>query len=118
MTAFTLVAGTLFRRSEVKTSANGRRYVRATIRVGTGDEVLWWTVLAFDDVIIDEIAALDQGAPVAVVGPMTAGIYTNERGARVSLSLVAQRLLTLGRRRRTEAVEVPAGRPFDDKVPF
>jgi hypothetical protein len=118
MTASALIAGTLFRRPEVKISANGRRYVRATIRVGTGDEVLWWSISAFDDAVIASIAALDRGSPIAVAGPMSAGIYAGERGARVSLSLIALQVISLRAYRRQAAAAVPAGRPFDDAVPL
>jgi hypothetical protein len=78
MTASALIAGTLIRRPEVKTSAGGRQYLCCTVRVGAGDEISWWSVTAFDDAVIDELAALDRGSPIAVAGPMSAAIYAAE----------------------------------------
>jgi hypothetical protein len=118
MSAFALLSGTLFRRPEVKTSAGGRRYLRCTVRVGAGDETAWWTVSAFDDAVIASIAALDRGSPIAVAGPMSAAIYAGERGARVSLSLIAHQVISLRNRRRHQAAAVPAAEPFDDAVPL
>ena len=118
MSAFALLSGTLFRRPEVKTSAGGRQYLRCTVRDGAGDDTSWWAITAFDDAVIASIAALDRGSPIAVAGPMSAAIYAGERGARVSLSIVAHQVVSLRNRRRQAAAAVPAGRSFDDEVPL
>jgi hypothetical protein len=118
MSAFTLLSGTLFRRPELKTSAGGRQYLRCTVRDGAGDETSWWSITAFDDAVIASIAALDRGSPIAIAGPMSAEIYAGERGARVSLSLIALQVISLRKRRRQAAAAVPAAEPFDDEVPL
>ncbi len=54
MSAFALIAGTLFRAPEAKTSKAGKAFVTATVRVKDGDGSLFWRVVAFSESVRSE----------------------------------------------------------------
>jgi single-stranded DNA-binding protein len=105
--------GFLGRDAETKISANGRRYVRLNIRVGSGDAAQWLQALVFDDDVLDEIAALTKGDRVYIEGALTATAWIDQRGgkpeARPSLTVMASHAMPMhqigrraARRRRRE----------------
>ena len=125
--------GTLGRDAESKTSAKGKPYLRAGVRVGDGERAQWINVTAFDD---EAIAAADKfvkGAAVYVEGRLTLDQWTDQEGAkRAGLSVMSWRfcLSQIGRNRqkrrrhtggeRTSGAATPAQAcsELDDQTPF
>ena len=126
MTATVLVSGKLFKDPEAKTSRGGNRYAMATLRDGQGDDVVWWKVFAFADDARDELLELRAGDGVSVSGSFKAEVYAGTGTPRVSLSVIADRLISAKRRKRErdrkpsprERAEVTSGRPWQPERPF
>ena len=58
MTAHVLVAGTLFRYPEQRTSKAGKPFVTATLRTKDGEASQWWKALAFSETAQAELMRL------------------------------------------------------------
>ena len=134
MSTTVLISGKLFRDPEAKTSRGGKPYTLATVKVGQGEDVQWWRVMAFGDADRDELISLRNGDAVAVSGPLKAEMYApNGNEPRLSLSVMADRIISAKRAKREKAAEgrteakvernrdraaSPGDRPFDDGVTF
>ena len=126
MTAIALVTGTLFRPPEQRTSKAGKPFVTATIRVKDGDGAQWWKVLAFSESIQAELMRLADGDAISAQGAFKAELYDKDGEKRLSLSIVANKVLAL--RQPREAVQLTrqklGKRPeeprtdYDDAIPF
>jgi single-stranded DNA-binding protein len=83
--AFYAVVG---RDPELKTSKNGRAYLRLNVRAGNGDAAVWIAVMAFNDV--EELAGrLKKDSKVYVEGAITADAWIDRDGkARASLNVM------------------------------
>ena len=130
MSATVLVSGKLFRDPQSKTSGSGKVYCTATIKVGQGDDAQWWRLVTFSDSAIEELLALRDGDGIAASGSFKAEVYEAREGMRVSLSILADRVISAKRQKRERDKErlaeqrqgpidsVGAQRPFDDEVPL
>jgi single-stranded DNA-binding protein len=128
VSATVLVSGRLWREPERKTSRDGKSYASATIRDGHGDDAQWWKLLTFSETATEELLSLHDGDGVAASGSFKAEIYDRGGGARISLTIFADRLISARRQKREKAQERKAGpqpidgveaqRPFDDEIPL
>jgi hypothetical protein len=66
MTAHVLVAGTLFREPEQRTSKAGKPFVAATIRAKDGKAAQWWRLIAFVESAEAELMRLTDGDELSV----------------------------------------------------
>jgi single-stranded DNA-binding protein len=123
MTAYAIVTGTLFKAPEQRTSKAGKPFVAATIRAKDGEVSQWWRIVAFSDTAQAELMRLGDGDGVAVQGALKAELYQPDGGEpKISLSLVADRVLALRPKKRTASAPQrrawsPGDGP-DDEIPF
>jgi single-stranded DNA-binding protein len=109
MTALALITGVLFRAPEQRTSKAGKPFVTATLRVKDGEASQWWRVTAFSESAQAELMRLEEGDALSVQGSFRAELYQPEGGeARVSLSIVADRVLALAQPPRERKAKAPA----------
>jgi single-stranded DNA-binding protein len=123
--------GTLGRDGELKTSTNGKPYLRLNVRTDDGDAALWVSVMAFDPEAIGMAGRFTKGARVYVEGKLSQTEWTGADGARRhGLSCLAWhcRLSQIGRNRpkrprddtrQRQRDDKPANRGFyNDDLPF
>jgi single-stranded DNA-binding protein len=117
--------GTLGRDGELKTSKNGRAYVRLSVRVGDGDAAQWINVTAFDERAIAVAALMTKGARVYCEGQLKLDEWTDKDGGkRHGLSAMSWhcRLAAIGANKPAAPAKkptAPAGNDFhDDEIPF
>jgi single-stranded DNA-binding protein len=125
MTAFALVAGSLFRAPEQRTSKAGKPFVTATIRAKDGEASQWWRVTAFSESAQAELMRLSEGDACSVQGAFKCELYQLEGGeTRVSLSIIADHVLALRQSPRERKAKAPGdaahggAAAFDDSIPF
>jgi single-stranded DNA-binding protein len=125
MTVFALVSGSLFRAPEKKTSKSGKDYVTATIRAKDGDASQFWRVTAFSESAQAELMRLVDGDAVSVQGPLKVETYEKDGATKLSLSVVADRVLALRQPPKARKAPKDRGAPyrggaaaFDDSIPF
>jgi single-stranded DNA-binding protein len=124
--AFYAVVG---RDPELKTSKNGRPYLRLNVRAGNGDAAVWIAVMAFNDV--EALAErLKKDSKVYVEGTITADAWIDRDGkARASLNVMTWHCVEthrIGRNKakRKPAVDKPRSPPArrndfpSDEIPF
>jgi single-stranded DNA-binding protein len=94
--------GTLGRDGELKTSKNGKPYLRLNVRTGDGDGAQWVSVMAFDEQAIAAADRFTKGTRLYVEGRLSVNEWTGEDGAaRHGLSVMSWhcRLSEIGRNR-------------------
>jgi single-stranded DNA-binding protein len=124
MSATVLISGKLFREPERKTSRDGKVYASATVRDGHGDDAQWWKLSTFSETAAEELLSLHDGDGIAASGSFKAEIYDRGGGARIALTIFADRVISAKRQKRERAQdrkaeprpisEAEASRPFDD----
>jgi Single-strand binding protein family len=95
MSAHVLIAGTLFRQPEQRTSKAGKPFVTATIRVKDGDESQWWKVLAFSDSIKAELMRMADGDAYSVQGAFKVEFYDKDGEKRLK-KIAGHRTILVG----------------------
>jgi single-stranded DNA-binding protein len=124
-------SGTLGRDAESKTSAKGKKYLRASVRVGHGDGAQWVNVTAFDPNATAIVNKFVKGAAVYIEGRLTLDKWkANDGSDRTGLNVMSWhcRLAQIGRNKtkRLRADVAPAFAPaapgkqhadFDDEIP-
>lgn len=125
--------GTLGRDAELKTSAKGKRYLRANIAVSEGEATTWVSAMIFDAAAIDDSAKFVKGARIYLEGRLQLGEWTDRDGnQRHGLSVMSWhcRLSQIGRNkpqreRKQEAADnssalrsASSGAGFNDDIPF
>jgi single-stranded DNA-binding protein len=123
MTVYALVSGSLFRAPEQRTSKAGKPFVTATLK--DVEEAQWWRVTAFSESAQAELMRLGDGDACSVQGSFKAERYQPEGGeARVSLSIVADRVLALRQPPKERKAKTPSdaahqggAAAFDDSIP-
>ncbi len=95
MSAFVLVTGTIFHKPEQRTAASGKPYVTAKIKAAAGNEIQFWSAVAFSEAAQAELLRLDEGDAVSVQGPCKIGSYQKDSATRISLSLTVEQVLPL-----------------------
>lgn len=110
-----LIGGRLWKQAEQHRSTNGNVYVLAKVRVADGDgEGHFVSVIAFEQQVQAALLALDDGDSVSLAGPLKIGVFTGRDGAKASVSMTAQHVLSsyhVARKRRAVAAagEAQAG---------
>jgi single-stranded DNA-binding protein len=96
MTAYILLAGTLFFRTpERRISKAGKPFATATIRAKEGDSSQWWKVLGFPASVQAELMRLSDGNALKVPGALKTETYEKDGQTKLSLSVVADHVLAL-----------------------
>lgn len=128
---FALVSGVLFRAPATRTSKSGRPFTTATLKTSDGDAAKFVRVTAFSDTVREDLEGLGDGDALSVTGKLEAELYQPDGAApRVSLSIVADKVLVLKKPERTKkpVADSPAAKPtpnlsqrfnaLDDDLPF
>jgi single-stranded DNA-binding protein len=92
--------GTVVRDTEVKTSKNGKQYLRVNVRTGDGDTAQFINTMVFDPEAIAVVDKLVKGARVYCEGRLTLDEWTGQDGnKRAGLSCMSwhTRLSQIGR---------------------
>jgi len=102
-----LASGTLARDPQQRTSATGKPYCTALLRVPCDDaEALLASIIAFNQEAVQAIMALSRGDSVAVTGKGKLSNWEKDGEQKYGLSVVAEKVLTpyqLDKRRRQTA---------------
>lgn len=90
-----MISGTLYADPVLRTSAGGKSYCTASVRVPIqGEEAQFVSVAAFDSDVLQALARLKKGDGISVSGPLKPTTWAGRDGAeRSGLSIVAQRIL-------------------------
>ena len=138
MTVSVMVTGSLPRAPELKTSKAGKSYVFLTIKSSAGNEVEFWTVLAFGETEQAQLLRLGEGEKLAVQGSLKIEAKMLEGGEiKIRRTIFVDAVLSLKPKPREAkpkadkmARAAPArgetatpdltarGRDFDDSIPF
>jgi single-stranded DNA-binding protein len=117
--------GTLGRDGELKTSKNGRSYLRLNVACSEGETTTWVTAMVFDERAIAVADGFVKGAAVYLEGKLTLDKWTAQDGTeRHGLSVMSWhcRLSQIGRAKtkieKPKPETAPAGAAFDDDIPF
>lgn len=107
-----LASGTLIRDPQERTSAAGKPYCTALVRVPCEDaEPIIVSVIAFDERAVQALLALGRGDAVSVAGRAKLSSWTKDGEERHGLSMVADRVLSAyaaGKVRKASREEEPA----------
>ncbi len=109
-----IIAGKLFGQPQQRTSANGRPFVTAKVRVPTRDgDALFASVITFSTTVQAALLALGDGDSVALSGELTPKVWTDKQGAtHPALDVMAHSITTayhVQRRRQAMAKGKDAG---------
>jgi single-stranded DNA-binding protein len=108
MSVLALVSGSIFRAPEQRMSKAGKPFVFATVRVKEGGESRFVNVVAFSESAQSEVVRLSDGDSLSAQGPLKAEIYAaNDGSTKVSLSIVADRVLPLRQPRKERKAKAP-----------
>lgn len=136
MSVAILISGSLFRAPERKTSATGKAYVRATLKVAGADNAPaeFWSALIFSQSAQDDIARLSAGDRVSLQGSLKLSTYTAGNGeTRIDRTVFVDQLLALKPAPRAKKPKAAAesaktnilppaeptrGGDLDDEIPF
>jgi single-stranded DNA-binding protein len=108
MSAHALIAGTLHRDPEQRTSKAGKDFVTALLRSESQGETLWVNAVAFDEAAQAESLQLKAGESLSVQGAMKVSIFEKNGEHRASLDVVASHVLAL--RQASEAARKEGSR--------
>jgi len=94
-----LITSGLQRAAEQKTSASGKPYTIATLRVKADDAQQFFRVMAFDPELQTALLDMKSGDGVSVTGRLSAELYTGkDNQPRLSLSVMADQVLPITRK--------------------
>jgi single-stranded DNA-binding protein len=128
--------GALGRDAELKTSKNGKPYLRLNVRVGDGDAAQWVSAMVFDPEATAISDKFVKAARIYIEGSLRLDEWTDQAGAkRHGLSVMSWhcRLAAIGRnkpRKRDDSDHVSVaggsvrrsstggGNFYDDPIPF
>jgi len=101
MTILSMVSGSLHKDPEKKSTKAGAPFVCCTVKHLDGGHAQFVRVVAFDPDAAAELAGLARGDGLTVSGRLEAEAYQKDDApARVSLSIVAERVEALKKTRR------------------
>jgi hypothetical protein len=124
MSARAVISGMLAKPPERRVSKANRPYLICTIR----DDETWWRVFVFNEADVETLQAMSVGEPLCAAGVIEARVWSPEgREPRVSLSMIADAILTARKRpkprqptspeRQPAAAPIDEGRPLNDDLP-
>lgn len=137
MSVSVLIAGSIFREPQQRTSQSGKKYVTATVKAAAADNSAsdFWAVLAFGDTAGAELMRLGLNERLAIQGTLKLETYEKDGQTKISRTVFADSVLALrappreGKpkpaaktpdRSSLEPVNIlPASDPgLDDEIPF
>jgi single-stranded DNA-binding protein len=117
-----LIAGTLFRAPEQRTSKTGKPFTTATVKIRDGGGSQFIRIFSFSESCQAELMRLDDSDALSVQGALKAETYTASDGSiKISLSIVADHVLALRqppRERKPKAAPPPDTRPKHERHPW
>jgi single-stranded DNA-binding protein len=117
MSSSVLVSGRIWRDPERKTTKAGKAYATATIRDSFGDDTTWWKLLTFSETAAEELLSLHDGDSIAASGSFKAEIYNSRDGARISLTVFADRIISAKRAKKRPPSRGPSPGPGPRQSP-
>ena len=108
MSVTVLATGRLHAAPERRTGASGKPYVRASLIAHDGEQDSFVSVLAFGHAA-EQLAALEKGDTVAVIGRAKVNTWQREGETRAGLSVVADGVLTVYHARRKRQAVANSG---------
>ena len=135
MSTQVLIAGSIYRAPEQKTSQAGRQFVSATVKVGgESGNADFWTVMVFSQSSQEELLRLGVGDALSAQGSAKIELYRpgGSSEARISRTIFANAILPLRAPPRERKKKGPAEAPlldtpaeqtagpafFSDDIPF
>lgn len=113
MSASVLVSGKLWRDPGRRVSRAGNEFVSATLRDGYGDDAAWWRLIVFSESACEELMTLKNGDSCAASGQFKAELYDRGGESKISLTCVADRVISAKRRKAERAKERQAERRME-----
>lgn len=101
MTMYILIQGELHRDPVQRTSASGKKFVTANIKVQSDGTTTWCSLIAFDDTAQEELLRCHAGDSVAAQGRLKLSTYEKGGDVRVSLDITANVITPLKPKPRT-----------------
>jgi single-stranded DNA-binding protein len=100
-----VVAGSLHKPVEVRTSKNGNPFATFTVVESVNGSRRFWRAVAFDEGAIAALKDLPAGEPIAIGGEIDCEIWTPEDGRepRLNWKVTADAVLTAQRKRKPKA---------------
>jgi single-stranded DNA-binding protein len=101
--------GALGRDAELKTSKNGKSYLRLNVRTGDGDSAQWVSAMVFDPEAVSLASKFIKGVRVYIEGSMKLDAWTGQDGKeRHGLSVMSwhARLAAIGKNKSSKPVAV------------
>ncbi|MDD2768715.1 MAG: single-stranded DNA-binding protein [Methylococcus sp.] len=120
MTIHTLITGELFKDPVQRTSASGKQFVTANLKIQAGSETQWCSLIAFHDDAQAELLRCRAGDALSAQGQLKFGTYEKNGEVRVSLDVTANVITPLKpkpRERRPRQAK-PDGREFDARQAY
>lgn len=134
MTVAVLIMGRIFAAAVLKASKGGKPYASAAVKVADGNEIEFWSALAFGDEAREALLALVEGETVALQGTpkIDARGVDAEGRPKIWRTLFVEAILSgrpKPRKRQLKTGPAPSASPspsaaatgsfpFDDAVPF
>ncbi len=115
-----LITGELIADPVARTSASGKPFWTATVRVPTGNDALFVGVATFSESAGERLMRLHKGASVAAAGTLEPTSWTDKNGdARSGWRLTAAEVLSVyqARKRRDDAPRDTDGESDSRSVP-
>jgi single-stranded DNA-binding protein len=107
MSLHLLSTGTLFKDPKQLVSKSGRPFATATLKCGTGDEISWIKIVAFDQAAQAELLRLRAGDALSAQGACKVSIYAPQGAEpRANIDLVAS-IVTALRQTKKPRVDAP-----------
>jgi len=114
-----LITGRLHGKPTQKAAKTGKPFAIAKVRVATGDQAIFVSVVAFDAAVCNGLLALDEGDSVALAGTLTPTAWLDREGApRPGMDMVAHALLTAYHVKRKRAAQAEAQQPRQQREPL
>jgi len=90
-----LISGKLFAKPEQRTGSTGRPFATCKIRVATGEDSIFVSVIAFDAGVVHGLMALDAGDSVSLSGELTPKVFVGKNGeAKPAIDFKAHAIAT------------------------
>jgi single-stranded DNA-binding protein len=121
MSLYVLASGTLVADPQPRTSAAGKQYITASMRVPIdGEDSVLASLIAFESDAIKALAQLHKGDPVSVAGQGKLTTWTGRDGTeKRGLGVTVQAVLSVyqARKRMREAQQLEDPRPYSSDEP-
>lgn len=121
-----LISGKLFAKPEQRTGSTGRPFATCKLRVPTGEDSIFVSVIAFDATVVHGLMALDAGDSVSLSGELTPKVFVGKNGeAKPAIDFKAHAITTpyhvMRKRQAMQATQpdrATANQDDNDDTPF